>query len=91
MQILNEEYDMARGVGGESPANILKHIGGIDFPASKEDIVEHARKGSGPDTEQVVDFLESIPEREYGGPQEILKEMSKNRNEGDQGEESKAA
>jgi hypothetical protein len=67
---------MARGVGGESPANVMKHLGGIDFPADKQTILEQAKRGDGPDTQEVVEFLEKIPDREYGGPQEILKEYS---------------
>jgi hypothetical protein len=65
---------MTRGLGGESPANVMKHLSGIDFPADKQSIIEQAKRGEGPDTQEVVDFLEQIPDREYGGPQEILKE-----------------
>jgi hypothetical protein len=52
----------------------MKHLSGINFPADKQSIIEQAKRGEGPDTNEVVQFLEQIPEREYGGPQEILKE-----------------
>lgn len=65
---------MTRGLGGESPANVMKHLSGIDFPADKQSIIDQAKRGEGPDTQEVMDFLEQIPDREYGGPQEILKE-----------------
>jgi hypothetical protein len=73
---------MARGVGGESPANVMKHLGGIEFPTDKQKIVEHAKRGEGPDTQEVVDFLEQIPDKEYGGPQDIMKEFGGQKDEG---------
>ena len=66
---------MARGVGGEGPANIMKHIKGISFPADKQQLLEQAKKGEGPDTRDVVQFLEKLPDREYGGVQEVTKEI----------------
>jgi hypothetical protein len=68
---------MARGMGGESPSNIMKHLSGISFPAQKEDLVRKARSGEGPDTEEVVDFLERLPNREYEGVQDVTKEIGK--------------
>lgn len=68
---------MARGVGGHGPANIMKHLAGISFPASKEDIIQRAKHGQGPDTEEVVEVLDKIEEREYGGVQEIMKEIGR--------------
>jgi len=68
---------MARGVGGHGPANIMKHMSGIHFPANKEQIIEHAKKAEGPDTSDVVDFLEKIGDKEYQSPTEILKEVGK--------------
>ena len=68
---------MARGVGGRGPANIMKHIKGLHFPASRDEIVENAKKASGPDTSDVVEILGKLPEREYSSPPEILKEVGK--------------
>jgi hypothetical protein len=73
--LLTEKNVMERGVGGHGPANVMKHLGGIDFPANKQEILEQAKRGEGPDTKEVVEFLEKIPDREYGGPQEIMKEF----------------
>jgi hypothetical protein len=68
---------MARGGGGVSPANIMKYLGGIKFPADKEELIEHARgkakNEAAPDTEEVVDFLERLPEKKYESAPEILK------------------
>jgi hypothetical protein len=68
---------VARGVGGVSPANIMKHLGGIDFPADREKLIEHAReKGKdqdAPDTQEVVDFLEQLPSKTYESAPDVLK------------------
>ena len=68
---------MARGVGGRGPANIMKHIKGIKFPASREAIIRQAENGEGPDTDKVLEVLRQLPEREYPAPSEILKEVGK--------------
>lgn len=68
---------MARGVGGIGPANIMKHMKGIKFPASKKDILDTARKGPGPDTDKVLEVLDKIPDQEYKTLPEILKAIGK--------------
>ncbi|WNV74667.1 DUF2795 domain-containing protein [Geodermatophilus sp. DSM 44513] len=47
-----------------SPIEIQKALKGMDYPASKQQILEHA-KGS---DKEVVDALEKIDDREYDGP-----------------------
>jgi hypothetical protein len=49
-----------------SPIDIQKSLSGIDFPASKQDIVAHAER-NGADKE-VIDALNKIEDREYEGP-----------------------
>jgi hypothetical protein len=69
---------MARGVGGHGPANIMKHLKGIHFPADKNDILSIAKqKEQGPDTPDVIGVLNKIPEKEYSSPAEIMKEVGK--------------
>lgn len=64
---------MARGVGGRGPANIMKHTKGLKYPTTKQQIIENARKGPGPDTEEVLKVLEQIPDQEYASPAQIMK------------------
>jgi hypothetical protein len=66
---------MARGVGGHGPANIMKHMKGIDFPATKKEIIAHAKKAPGPDTDDVLEVLRQIAEKEYNSPAEVMKEI----------------
>lgn len=56
-----------------SPIDIQKALGGMDYPASKEDIVKKA-EGSKAD-QSVLDALGNLPEREYGAPTDISKEI----------------
>ena len=49
-----------------SPIDIQKALGGIDYPAKKEDIVKHAQEHGGGD--DVLEALNGIEDREYDGP-----------------------
>jgi hypothetical protein len=49
-----------------SPIDIQKALSGMDYPASKDQIVQHAER-SGAD-EEVLDALRGIDDREYEGP-----------------------
>ena len=59
--------------GGRSPANITKHLKGIDFPAKQPDLVEHARKQKA--EREVIAVLEKMPDREYGNMADVMKAM----------------
>jgi hypothetical protein len=49
-----------------SPIDIQKALSGIDYPASKADLVRHAEQHGG--SGEVVEALEKIDDREYEGP-----------------------
>jgi Protein of unknown function (DUF2795) len=49
-----------------SPIDIQKALSGMDYPASKDQIVQHA-ESSGADSE-VLEALRKIEDREYEGP-----------------------
>jgi hypothetical protein len=49
-----------------SPIDIQKALGGMDYPARKDDIVRHAEQ-NGADQE-VLEALRGIEDREYEGP-----------------------
>jgi hypothetical protein len=53
---------MTRGLGRYSSVNVTRHLEGMHFPASKEDVLLRARdNGAGQD---VLEVLESFPEDE---------------------------
>lgn len=66
---------MARGVGGHGPANVMKHLKGVHFPTGKKELIEHAKQASGPDTDEVVEVLGRIEDKEYHSPAEVMKEL----------------
>ncbi|NAZ81809.1 DUF2795 domain-containing protein [Kineococcus sp. R8] len=49
-----------------SPIDIQKHLSGVEYPASKDALVDHA-KGSGA-PQEVVDALEALGDGEYDAP-----------------------
>ncbi len=56
-----------------NPIKLQKALGGVDYPASKEDLVEHA-EGKDAD-EDVLSFLRDLPDRKYETPADVNKEM----------------
>lgn len=66
--------NVGRG-GGHSPANVTKHLKGIDFPANKNDLIKHAKKG-GADKE-VLNELQGFEDRQYGNMADVMKAFGK--------------
>ena len=52
-----------------------KFLSGLDYPAGRQEIVEHARgQGAG---DEIVQQLERIPDREYNGPNAVSEELAR--------------
>ncbi|MFJ8648670.1 DUF2795 domain-containing protein [Streptomyces sp. NPDC093546] len=58
-----------------NPIEMQKALGGVEYPASKKDIVGTAQKHKA--SREVMDALKSLPEKEYPSPAAINKEVSK--------------
>jgi hypothetical protein len=62
-----------------SPALLQRHLHGIDYPVSRDDLVNYARRecesGQYPQNEcdQVVQVLNQLPDREYRRPVDVSK------------------
>lgn len=54
--------------------DVQRHLKGIDYPAQKQDLIEHAMQQGAP--EEVLAMLEELPEQEYGGPTDVTKAVS---------------
>jgi hypothetical protein len=52
-----------------NPIQLQKFLGGVDYPAQKDDLVRHAEQ-HGADNE-AVDALRRIPDRQYDGPNAV--------------------
>jgi Protein of unknown function (DUF2795) len=57
-----------------NPIQMQKFLGGVEYPASRDQLVEHARS-QGAD-QAVLDGLKSIPDREYNGPNAVSQAFS---------------
>lgn len=66
--------NVGRG-GGQSPANVTKHLKGIDFPASKQDLIKHAQHEHA--DKEVISQLQNFEEREYGSMADVMKSYGK--------------
>ena len=58
-----------------SPIDIQKALGGMDYPAKKDDIVKHAQSQGGSD--EVIEALKGIDDREYDGPSGVSESVFK--------------
>jgi hypothetical protein len=52
-----------------SAAEVQEALTGLDFPASKDDVLKSARNNGAEDN--VINFLEHIPEQEFTVPTDI--------------------
>jgi hypothetical protein len=69
-----EDHLMARrhpGAEHTSPSAIQKHLKGIRYPASKQDLIDRARANLA--SQEVIRSLERLPGDEFGGPQDVMK------------------
>ncbi len=57
-----------------NPIELQKALGGMNYPAGKENLVKHA-EGKNAD-EDVLSFLRDLPDRKYDTPAEVNKEMN---------------
>ena len=62
-----------------SPALVQRHLHGLDYPASRDDLVNYARRecegGNHPqgECERVLQMLTGLPDREYQRPVDVSK------------------
>ncbi|MFI9454068.1 DUF2795 domain-containing protein [Amycolatopsis sp. NPDC052450] len=56
-----------------NPIEVQKHLSGVDYPASREDLVRAAER-NGAD-QNTVDLLRDLPDRTYEGPSGVSKEI----------------
>jgi hypothetical protein len=52
-----------------NPIQLQKFLGGIDYPASKDDLVAHAEQSGADDA--VLSRLREPPDRSYDGPNAV--------------------
>jgi hypothetical protein len=63
------------GMAKVDPIEVQKTLDGLDYPATRDDVVSHARAHGADDDMQSA--LERLPDREYEGPSGVSKELGK--------------
>ena len=62
---------MAQGSGEQSPVNVTHYLKGVDLPAKKGDLVEHAKGNGAPD--DVVSKIEAMPDGDFKTMADVMK------------------
>lgn len=58
-----------------NPIEVQKHLKGVDYPASKDDLVSSAQSNGAPP--EVVDQLQSMSKDSFDGPSAVVEAISK--------------
>lgn len=58
-----------------SPADIEQHLSGVDYPAQKQELKQHAQNQDAP--REVVDVLDQMPDQEYNSPADVAQGVGK--------------
>jgi hypothetical protein len=74
-----DEEDMPAGSEEEildvSPVEVERYLKGVDYPASKQGLIECAEQNGAP--ERVIRLLDQLQEREYNSPVEVSEEVER--------------
>jgi uncharacterized protein DUF2795 len=65
---------MARGIGEDPRRSPAAHIAQVDFPASREELVETAADNESP--AEVINFFKSLPKERYASAEEVLRDFA---------------
>jgi len=56
------------------PIEVQKYLSGIDYPATKQQLVEHAQDQGA--SEEIVEHLQQMPDDRFDGPNEVSRAIS---------------
>jgi hypothetical protein len=65
----------AASVEALSASAFQKYLGGMDYPAGKQDMINHARKNKAPDA--VIQVLEMFEDKTYHSAADVSKEFGR--------------
>lgn len=58
-----------------SPVEIQRYLSGVNYPASKEDLINRAQDNDA--SQEVFDVINELPDQEYESPAQVSKEIAK--------------
>jgi hypothetical protein len=56
-----------------APIQVQKYLKGMDYPASKKDLIEHARKNDA--TDDIISMLEGMKVNKFNDPADVSKAL----------------
>ena len=56
-----------------NPTDVQKYLGGMAYPASKQDIIGYARSNNAPT--EIMNEIDMIPDKSYNTPADVQREM----------------
>lgn len=56
-----------------APIQVQKYLKGMDYPASKEELIEHARQNDA--TDEVISMLEQMKTKKFTRPSDVSKAL----------------
>lgn len=59
-----------------NPIQMQKYLSGVDYPAGRDQLVEHARKQGADDA--VLEGLSRLPDRSFDGPNAVSQAYANN-------------
>jgi hypothetical protein len=65
---------MARGIGEDPRRSPAAQLAQVEFPATREEIVETAEENEAPP--EVINFLKCLPKERYGSQEEVLRDFA---------------
>jgi len=57
------------------PVRIQEYLSGVEYPATKDQLISHAREHEAPD--DVIEFMKRLPNRNFKSPAEVSQEAGK--------------
>jgi hypothetical protein len=65
---------MAFGIGEPPERSLAVHLGSVDYPASREDLVQAAGDSEAP--AEVINFLKSLPRDRYDNEEMVFRDIA---------------
>jgi hypothetical protein len=65
---------MARGIGEDPRRSPASHLAQVEYPATREDLVETAEDNEAP--AEVINFFKALPKERYGSAEEVLRDFA---------------
>jgi hypothetical protein len=65
---------MARGIGEDPKRSPASHLAQLDYPATREDLVQTAEDNEAPP--EVINFFKALPKDRYSSAEEVLRDFA---------------